>query len=107
MSEKEYNYKKPKFGYDKEFNNSKEYMQEFRMMEEKPSLWRRVKSWLNAPHYFSRGQVVFIASTIFYLVTPELEKFGFLAWTPAFLKYWGAAILAGVALFILTKRERK
>lgn len=104
---KEYEYKKVKQGYDKEFNNSKEYMTEFKPVEEKRSLLNKLEDWFDAPHDLTRAQVVFVASTIVFLATPEFAKFIVQSGVPAFLKYYGAAILAGVALFVLTRSDRK
>lgn len=107
MNEKEYKGYKKKFGYDKDFNNSKEYMQEFKPIEEKRSLLNRLEDWFDAPHDLTRAQVVFVASTIVFLATPEFAKFIVQSGVPAFLHYYGAAILAGVALFVLTRSDRK
>jgi hypothetical protein len=106
MSEKEY--KKNKFGYDKEFNNSKEYMQEFKpaTFERKPTKWDDLVDFFDAPHTLSRGAVVFVAASIIYLATPEFAKFIVQSGVPAFLKYYGAAIIAGAALFVLTRSDR-
>jgi hypothetical protein len=108
MKEKEYKgYKKAFYGYDKEFNNSKEYMTEFKPIEEKRNLLGKLKDWFDAPHDLTRAQVVFVASTIVFLATPEFAKFIVQSGVLAFLHYYGAAILAGVALFVLTRSDRK
>lgn len=108
MKEKEYKgYKKAFHGYDKEFNNSKEYMTEFKPVEERRNLLEKLEDWFDAPHDLTRAQVVFVASTIVFLATPEFAKFIVQSGVPAFLHYYGAAILAGVALFVLTRSDRK
>jgi len=101
MTEKEY--KKNKFGYDKEFNNSKEYMQEFKSIERRSTKWDDIVSFFSAQHSLSRGKVIFIASAIIFLLTPEFAK---LAGVLEFLKYYGAAIIAASALFVLTKSDK-
>ena len=107
MTEKEY--KKVKHGYDKEFNNSKEYMQEFKpaVFERKPTKWDDLVDFFEAPHSLSRGKVVFIAASIIYLATPEFAKFIVQSGVPAFLKYYGAAIIAACALFVLTRSDKE
>ena len=104
MTEKEY--KKNKFGYDKEFNNSKEYMQEFKSIERRPTKWDDLVDFLEAPHSLSRGKVIFIASAIIFLATPEFAKFIVQSGVPSFLKYYGAAIIAAGALFVLTRSDK-
>jgi hypothetical protein len=104
---KESEYKKNKFGYDKELNNSKEYMQEFRTIERRKTRWDDLVDWMEMPHELTRGKVIFIGSVIVFLATPEFAKFIVQSGVPAFLKYYGAAILAGCALFILTRSDKK
>ena len=48
MTEKEY--KKPKFGYDKDFNNSKEYMREFKSIERSSNKWNNFVDFFNVQH---------------------------------------------------------
>lgn len=105
MSEKEY--KKVKHGYDKEFDN-KEYMSMEPMVkfENKPTKWDDLVDWMAEPHELSRSKVIFIAAVIVYLATPEFAKFIVQSGVPAFLKYYAAAILAGAALFVLTRSDR-
>ena len=74
--------------------------------ENRPTKWDDFVDWFDVEHRLSRGQVIFIASTICYLATPEFSKFLVQSGVPAFLKYYGAAILAGLALFILTRSDR-
>lgn len=106
MTEKEYKgYKKAIHGYDKEFNNSKEYMA-ILPPEDKRNIVERLVDWFDAPVDLSRGKVIFVASTIIFLATPEFAKFIVQSGVPAFLHYYGAAILAGIALFILTRSDR-
>jgi hypothetical protein len=106
MTEEKYN--KKKYGYDKEFNNSKEYMQEFKPVtfEHRPSLLDNLVDFFEAPHTLSRGKVIFVASTILYLATPAIAKFVIQSGVPAFLHYYGAAILALGALFVLTRSDK-
>ena len=105
MTEKEYNYKKP-HGYDKSFNNK---MAEFKpiAIERQPTKWDDLVDWMDTPHELSRSKVIFIASTIIFLAAPEFTKFIEQSGVPAFLKYYGAAILAGCALFVLTRSARR
>jgi hypothetical protein len=62
---------------------------------------------MDTPHELSRSKVIFIASTIIFLATPEFAKFIVQSGVPAFLKYYGAAILAGCALFVLTRSDKR
>ena len=105
---KEEEYKKAKHGYDKEFNNSKEYMsaEPIVRFENKPTKLDDLVDWMDTPHEMSRGKVIFVGSVIVYLATPEFAKFIVQSGVPAFLKYYGAAILAGLALFVLTRSDR-
>ena len=75
--------------------------------ENRPTAWDNFVDWFDAPHELTRGQVIFIASVICYLATPEFAKFIVQSGVPAFLKYYGAAILAGIALFVLTRSDRR
>lgn len=104
---KEQEYKKVKHGYDKEFEN-KEYisMEPMVKFENKPTRWDDLVDWMAEPHEMSRGKVIFIGSVIVFLATPEFAKFIVQSGVPAFLKYYGAAILAGTALFLLTRSDR-
>ena len=104
MTEKEYS--KAKFGYDKDFNNK---MAEFKpiAIERRPTKWDDLVDWMDMPHEFSRSQVIFIGSVIVFLATPEFAKFIVQSGVPAFLKYYGAAILAGMALFVLTRSDKR
>jgi hypothetical protein len=74
--------------------------------ENKPTKWDDFVDWFDVDHTLTRGQIIFIGSVIVYLATPEFAKFIVQSGVPAFLKYYGAAILAGLALFILTRSDR-
>lgn len=74
--------------------------------EHKPTRWDDFVDWMEMPHELTRGKVIFIGSIIIYIATPEFSKFLVQSGVPAFLKYYGGAILAGMALFILTRSDR-
>lgn len=99
-------YKKSKHGYDKDFNNK---MTEFKSIavERNPTIWDGLVNWMELPHKFSRVRVIFVGSVIVFLATPEFEKLILASGVPAFLKNYGTAVLAGAALFVLTRSDRK
>ena len=106
MTEKEYNYKKPKFGYDKDFNNSKEYMREFKSIERSSNKWNNFVDFFNVQHSLSRWKLAFIGGVIAYFAAPEFVKVIIAAQLPAFFNFYGATILALSALFVLTKIDK-
>lgn len=99
-------YKKSKFGYDKDFNNK---MSEFKpiAVERNPTIWDGLVNWMELPHKFSRSRVIFVVGVIVFLATPEFEKLILASGVPAFLKNYGAGILAGAALFVLTRGDKR
>jgi len=102
----EHTYKKSKHSYDKEFNNQAEYMREFEIAE-KPTTWGRLVSWLNTPLSLTRSKLIFIGTVILYFATPEFVKVIIAAQLPAFFNFYGAAILASAAIFVLTWSSRR
>jgi hypothetical protein len=74
--------------------------------ENRPTKWDDFVDWFDVEHRLTRGQVIFIGATICYIASPEFGKFIVQSGVPAFLKYYGAAILAGIALFMLTRSDR-
>lgn len=74
--------------------------------ENRPSKWDDFVDWFDVEHRLTRGQVIFIGATICYIASPEFGKFIIQSGVPAFLKYYGAAILAGIALFMLTRSDK-
>jgi hypothetical protein len=104
MKEEEYKNSK---SAEKKFNPN-EYMTAVNPVsfENRPSKLDDLVDWMDTPHEMSRGKVIFIGAVIVYLATPEFAKFIVQSGVPAFLKYYGAAILAGIALFMLTRSDR-